>query len=104
MSYLFSYRDIASLSLGEAPRVGPSRLGGDNWSSDTDLLNAGLPRRNHTHLGHGSNARRTEKKPEDLAARAHGRVAKRLADVRCPFTPCVINMPLIDGLTDIRCS
>jgi hypothetical protein len=73
--------DIASLSLGETPRVGPSRLGGDNWSSDTDLLNTGLPRRNHTHLGHGSNARRTEKKPEDLAARAHGRVAKRLADM-----------------------
>ncbi|KAF5312027.1 hypothetical protein D9619_002828 [Psilocybe cf. subviscida] len=73
--------DIASLSLGETPRVGPSRLGGDNWSSDTDNLNTGLPRRNHTHLGHGSNARRTEKKPEDLAARAQGRVAKRLADM-----------------------
>lgn len=44
----------------------------------------GVPRRSHTHLGHGP-FRHVDNKPENLTARAMGRIAKKLADVSCDF-------------------
>ncbi|KAF9567006.1 hypothetical protein CPC08DRAFT_681834 [Agrocybe pediades] len=81
-----SLRDYARIRVPEndAERWNPANSTRDDtssWVRYPQMELSSTPRRHHTHLGHGSSSRRSDKKPEDLTVRAQARIAKRLLDM-----------------------
>lgn len=82
--FVFAYQAYrVGITQAEIPR-GPETSSIQFQGMYPELERAGVPRRSHTHLGHGP-FRRFDRMTEDVTARAIARITKKLADVSYDF-------------------